>query len=248
MNFVSSVLGETKWVCKMFWCHRWFSQSSGRTRTWSKPKTTTPLLSDNSTMLSFSISYVLFNSCILFSLRKATWKMRKKHSETIYASYKWFVSTLNWRDWSPFAILLKRQNISYSPALFRWLAQMSRGQQAAGKEPTKASGVSRSLAGGASPPPFSSIFLLLFDPVCLFCSILFHYLNTCAYFPCFAIIWSPVPFLFHLFPLFRFFGSLWSPLSPFFCISWVFLARCHFWPYPLVQKRYVTDTGPQLTF
>ena len=98
---------------------------------------------------------------------------------------------------------------------WRWLAQMSGGQQAAGKEPTKASGVSRSLAGGASPPPFSSIFLPLFDPVCLFCSILFHYLNTCAYFPFFAIIWSPVPFLFHLFPLFRLLALFDLPCPPF---------------------------------
>ena len=127
---------------------------------------------------------------------------------------------------------------------WRWLAQMSGGQQAAGKEPTKASGVSRSLAGGASPPPFSSIFLPLFDPVCLFCSILFHYLNTCAYFPFFAIIWSPLPFLFHLIPLF--------PLI-FLTDKSVFLNdQCynHGAPTDLLRckKRDVTHGGPQLTF
>ena len=142
---------------------------------------------------------------------------------------------------------------------WRWLAQMSGGQQAAGKEPTKASGVSRSLAGGASPPPFSSIFLPLFDPVCLFCSILFHYLNTCAYFPFFAIIWSPLPFLFQLIPLFPlifltdksvFFNDQCynhgAPTDPLRCKNVTPLTRAPNWP-PLVQKRYVTDTGLQLT-
>ena len=100
--------------------HRWFLQSSGRTRTWSKPKTTTPLLSDA------VLFYFLFKSCILYSL-KSYMTNEKKHSETIYASYKGILSTLNWSDWPPFAILLKGQNISYSPALFwRWLAQISK--------------------------------------------------------------------------------------------------------------------------
>ena len=123
MNFVFSVLGEAKWVQLTF---QSITGGSGRALE--------ELVHDQNQRrprhcylkLSFSISYFLFNSCILFSLRKATWQMRKKHIETIYASYKWFVSTLNWRDWSPFAILLKGQNISYSPALFRWLAQMSK--------------------------------------------------------------------------------------------------------------------------
>ena len=68
-----------------------------------------------------------------------------------------------------------------------------------------------------SSVPFLLYPFPLFEHLCQF-SLFCHYLISCAFFV------PPIPII-------SFVGSLWSPLSPFFCISWVFLARCHFWPY-----------------
>ena len=55
-------------------------------------------------------------------------------------------------------------------------------------------------------------------------------ISSAFFFYIFAINWSSVSFLPYLFPLCEHLSFL--PLSDLlFCISWVFLARCHFWPY-----------------
>ena len=82
-------------------------------------------------------------------------------------------------------------------------------------------------------------------------------ISSAFFFYIFAIIWSSVPSMLYPFPLFLtpvaiflflplsdllcLFCSTYShyfvcwlsliSLVPLFCISWVFLARCHFWPY-----------------